>query len=149
MANILNTEKVTNTKVVDKLVEPNSRRIANNDEPINMPYFLRQIFMNCPELCGRKDSFHHKPLVPQAGSARTYGIAQLLTIGRQVTYRLLDRRFEHEQLWNRYLLVERLRAAGIYHNRLGKPCDNFCETERRARGDTNPGKPNSPMGWRA
>ncbi|KMZ07550.1 uncharacterized protein LOC27206373 [Drosophila simulans] len=146
MANILNTEEVTNTKVVDKLVEPNSRRIANNDEPIDMPNFPRQIFMNCPELCGRKDSFHHKPLVPQAGSARTYGIAQLLTIGRQVAYRLLDRRFEHEQLWSRYLLVERLRAAGIYHNRLGKPCDNFCETERRARGDTDPGKPNSPMG---
>lgn len=82
MANISKTEEVKITEVVEKLVEPNSKCIANDGEHINTPYFPRHIFMNCPKLTGMKESFHHKPLVPQAGLPRTNGTAQLLTIGR-------------------------------------------------------------------
>ncbi|XP_043660305.1 uncharacterized protein LOC122624695 [Drosophila teissieri] len=153
MANILRTEEGKITEIVEKLVEQNSKRYANDDdddgddEPFNMPRCSRDIFLSCPELSGMQDIFDYSPLVPRAGSAHTYRTAQLLTIGRRVADRMVDPSGQREMSCSRYLLDERLRSAGIYHNRLGCcPYGLFCESEKGARGDTDPGKPNTSMG---
>ncbi|XP_039500609.1 uncharacterized protein LOC120457260 [Drosophila santomea] len=148
MANILRTEEGKITEIVEKLVEQNSKRYANDDddEPFNTPRCSRDIFQSCPELSGMQDIFDYNPLVPRAGSAHTYRTAQLLTIGRRVAHRMVDPSSQREMSCSRYLLDERLRSAGIYHNRLGNSYGFFCESEKGARGDTDPGKPNTSMG---
>jgi len=50
MANISKTEEVKITEVVEKLVEPNSKCIANDGEHINTPYFPPTHLHELPEI---------------------------------------------------------------------------------------------------
>ncbi|XP_026838936.1 uncharacterized protein LOC113564649 [Drosophila erecta] len=149
MANISTTQEANITEIAAQLVEQDSKGYANDDEAFDIPRCSRDIFLSCPELSGMRDIFDCKPLVPQAGSTHTYRTSQLLTIGRRVADRMVDPSGQREMLCSRYLLDERLRSAGIYHNRLGNPYARFSEAEEGARGDTDAGQPNTSTGSKA
>ncbi|XP_016982358.1 uncharacterized protein LOC108046903 [Drosophila rhopaloa] len=148
MANFLKTEdQVKISEIVEKLVKQNSKRYTNDDGYFDIPCCSRDILINCPELSGIQANPVFESMVPRAGSLYTYRAGQLLTIGRRVAHRMVDSSGQREMMHNRHQLDERLRSAGIYHNRLGQPCGIAPpELEEGGRGDTDPGKSNSSMG---
>ncbi|XP_016994806.2 uncharacterized protein [Drosophila takahashii] len=147
MANFLKTEdQVKISEIVEKLVNQNSKRYTNDDDYFNIPCCSRDVLLSCPELSGIRAVSDFESLVPRAGSSHIYRTGQLLTIGRRVASRMVDPSGQREMLNNRYQLDERLRSAGIYHNRLGNPYGLSSEIEEGGHGDTDPGKPNTSMG---
>ncbi|XP_017048124.1 uncharacterized protein LOC108092831 [Drosophila ficusphila] len=147
MANFLKTEdQMKISEIVEKLVKQNSKRYTNDDAYFDLPCCSRDISLSCPEMSGIQAVCAFESMVPQAGSPYTYRVGQLLNIGRLVAHRMVDSDGNSNVSLNRDQLNERLRSAGIYHNRLGKPCGLLPETENGGRGDTDPGKrnPNLP-----
>ncbi|XP_050742676.1 uncharacterized protein LOC108023318 [Drosophila biarmipes] len=147
MANFIKTEdQVKISEIVEKLVKQNSKRYAKEEDNLSVPCSSRDVMLKCPELSGIQAVSDLDPLVPRAGSAHTYRTGQLLTIGRRVASRMVDPSGHREMLGNRCQLDERLRSAGIYHNRLGNPYGLAAELEEGGHGDTDPGKPTTSLG---
>ncbi|XP_017067488.1 uncharacterized protein LOC108105429 [Drosophila eugracilis] len=138
MTNQIKTEdQVKISKIVEKLVKQNSKR-------------TRDILLSCPELSGSRAAAELNSLVPRDGPAHTYRTGQLLSIGRQVAHRMVDPS-QGELMPNRGQLDDRLRSAGIYHNRLGHPYVppgpiGHAELEEGGQGDTDPSKSNASKG---
>jgi len=148
MANFIKTEdQVKISEIVEKLVKQNSKRYAKEEEHnLNIPCCSRDVMLKCPELSGIRAVSDFESFGPRAGSTHIYRTAELMTIGRRVANRMVELSGHREMMKNRYQLDERLRSAGIYHNRLGNPYGPAAEMEEGGHGDTDPGKPTTSMG---
>ncbi|KAH8269858.1 hypothetical protein KR018_008345 [Drosophila ironensis] len=186
MADFLKTEDPPKMNKIDgirKLVKQNSKRCANGGEKgfYDLPCCSdTDIFASCPELARVTVGPEDREVAAGApggcpaeqgadkcaGMPHIYRSGQLVAIGRRVATQMLNPSGQWQIMRNRVHLDERLRSAGIYHNRLVssrsatstqdqvesveqmqmQPMkqlqDQLQEQEQGGRGDTDPGKSN-------
>lgn len=179
MADFLKTEdQVKMNEIVEKLVKQNSKRCSSTEGYYDIPCSsTSDIYASCPELArvtvvpgsitttttnsctstsneglrGEEDGASGS-----AGMQHIYHSGQLVAIGHRVATQMLDPSGQREMQRSRVHLDERLRSAGIYHNRLVSHRQDLQSVqmqmqlqqlqgqEQGGRGDTDPGK-RTPM----
>ncbi|EDV34185.1 uncharacterized protein Dana_GF21103 [Drosophila ananassae] len=170
MADFLKTEdQVKMSEIVEKLVKQNSKRCSSTEGYYDIPCSsTSDIYASCPELarvtvvpgstssCAESLRGGEEGASGSAGMQHIYHSGQLVAIGHRVATQMLDPSGQREMQRSRVHLDERLRSAGIYHNRLVSHRQDLQSVqmqmqlqqlqgqEQGGRGDTDPGK-RTPM----